>query len=175
MTNYSEDILLPEKTGARVGNGIVCITGPKGELTRNLFNPKSTITLSDARITITFKKFAKKEKTLLGTTKAHIKNMIKGVNEPFVYGLKICSGHFPMNVTIKDRQLIVKNFIGEKTPRTLNIKNGASVNVQGDEITVESIDKEVAGMTAGAIEKLMKRPGFDRRVFQPGIYITKKP
>jgi large subunit ribosomal protein L6 len=100
--------------------------------------------------------------------------MIKGVQEGFTYKLKICSGHFPMSVALKGNTFEIKNFIGEKVPRTLKIKQGADVKIEGDQITVHATDKELAGTTAGAIEKLTRRPGFDKRIFQDGIYITEK-
>ena len=79
-----------------------------------------------------------------------------------------------MNVSLKGDVLEIKNFIGEKVPRTLKIRPGASVKINGDEIVVEAINKEIAGQTAGSIEKLTKRPGFDKRIFQDGIYIVEK-
>ena len=100
--------------------------------------------------------------------------MAKGVLEGYKYTLKICSGHFPMNVSVGGGQLIVKNFFGEKVPRTLEFSKSAKVTIEGEIIHVESTDKEIAGQVAAAIEQLTRRPGFDTRVFQDGIYITNK-
>ena len=100
--------------------------------------------------------------------------MIKGVQKPYVYTLKICSGHFPMNVSVSGEKFIVKNFLGEKTPRILNVKPGVSVKVEGDHITVESADKGLASQVSADIEQLTRRPGFDTRVFQDGCYIIVK-
>ena len=46
--------------------------------------------------------------------------------------------------------------------------------VEGEIVTVNHCDIEVAGQTAADIEQLTRRPGFDPRIFQDGIYITKK-
>jgi len=51
--------------------------------------------------------------------------MIRGVTEGYTYKLKICSGHFPMNVSLKGDVLEIKNFIGESVPRKLKIKEGS--------------------------------------------------
>ena len=79
-----------------------------------------------------------------------------------------------MNVSVNKNQIIIKNFIGERHPRTLTIKEGVTVKVEGDIINVESSDKELAGTAASDIEKLTKRTDFDGRIFQDGIYIINK-
>ena len=111
---------------------------------------------------------------MLKTYRAHVKNLIKGVNEKFVYKLKICSSHFPMNVSISNNQFIVKNFLGEKSPRMMNIKDDVEVKINGDIIEVSSCNKEKAGNVASDIELLTKKVGKDVRVFQDGIYIVDK-
>ena len=79
-----------------------------------------------------------------------------------------------MNVSVNNDQLIIKNFIGEKYPRILQLKTGATVKIEGDKINVESVDKEIAGTVASDIEQLTRRPGFDTRIFEDGIYIISK-
>ena len=79
-----------------------------------------------------------------------------------------------MNVSIKDKTFEIKNFIGEKVPRVLKIKDTVDVKLEGDMVIVESISKECAGQMAASIEQLTRRPGFDTRVFQDGIFITYK-
>ena len=56
-----------------------------------------------------------------------------------------------MNVSVNNNQFVVKNFIGEKIPRILDLNNGVKVSVNGEEIVVEGIDKEMAGLMAGRI------------------------
>ena len=46
--------------------------------------------------------------------------------------------------------------------------------MEGNLIYVESCDKELAGQVAADIEQTTRRPGFDRRIFQDGIYIIEK-
>ncbi|MBU0536356.1 MAG: 50S ribosomal protein L6, partial [Nanoarchaeota archaeon] len=128
----------------------------------------------DNVLIIKAKNACKKEKTVMGTFRAHIKNMIKGVNEGHIYKLKICSGHFPMNVAMSGKDFSVSNFLGEKTPRKMIIKEGAKIKIEGEHIIVESTNKEIAGQTAANIETLTKIKGRDKRIFQDGIYIIEK-
>ena len=53
------------------------------------------------------------------------------------------------------------------------IKAGAEVKLDGI-INITSPDKEIAGQISADIEQLTRRPGFDTRVFQDGIYIINK-
>ena len=111
---------------------------------------------------------------ILGTLKSHINNMVKGVKEGFDYELKICSGHFPMNVSLDNGEVIVKNFLGESVPRKKKMQSGAEIIIKGNDITVTSADKEKAGQVAASIESLTRITNKDRRIFQDGIYITHK-
>ncbi|MEM4267282.1 MAG: 50S ribosomal protein L6 [Candidatus Woesearchaeota archaeon] len=174
ILNYQETIALPHGVKATLANTKIRISGPKGELEREINDPTIKVQTEPDKIIFIVKKLTKKQKTRLGTIKAHIKNMFKGVTQGHHYKLKICSGHFPMNVTFSGNQLSVKNFLGEKVPRVLKIKQGVNVKIEGDIITLESIDKEACGQTASAIELLMKRADYDKRIFQDGIYIIDK-
>ncbi len=169
-----EKIAVPEGVEVKIEDGIVAVKGSKGECKKSLANPRITIVVKEREVVLSAKNATKREKTGMGSYIAHIKNMIKGVSEGHIYKLKICSGHFPMNVSVSGNQFIVKNFLGEKQPRTLNIKAGADVKVEGDIITVGSCDKELAGQAAAGIENLTKITNRDLRIFQDGIYITEK-
>lgn len=169
-----EKLSLPNGCEFKQEKTKITVKGPKGEITRILPDKQISVAKKGEDLVISYEKSSKKEKKNLFTTRAHLKNMIKGVQEGFTYKLKICSGHFPMSVAIKNGVLEIKNFIGEKVPRTLKLKTGVDVKIEGDLITVYAVDKELAGLTAGAIEKLTRRPGFDKRIFQDGIYIIEK-
>ncbi len=171
----TEEITTPEKVTIILDNGTVKVKGPKGELERKLLHPRVKITQEDNKIIFTAVKKSKLDKKMMYTCRAHLNNMIKGVQEGFTCKLKICSGHFPMNVSVANNELSIKNFIGEKVPRKLKLDPKITVAVQGEEITIQGIDRELVGQTAGSIEKITRRSSFDRRIFQQGIYITEKP
>lgn len=171
--DIDETIEIPD--GIQVtGDREILVKGPKGELKRVLTFPRVSISVSGKEIRVSAKGATKREKKMVYTYAAHIRNMILGVQEPWVYKLKVCASHFPMNVSVSGKEFIVKNFLGEKVPRKLPIKEGVSVKVDGKDVIVESIDKELAGNTASEIELLTVVKGRDLRVFQDGIYITEK-
>ncbi len=171
--SMEREIELPSGITATMTKNSVTIKG-KVELTRKINDPLVKIKTENNKITLTCKKGTKRQKRMMNSFAAHIKNMIEGVQKPFQYRLKVCSGHFPMNVSTSGNQLIIKNFLGEKSPRTLTLKQGTTVKIEGDQILVESHDKDLAGAMASDIELLTSKSNKDLRVFQDGIYITEK-
>lgn len=169
-----EIVELPEGIKFSYENGMARVESQKGSVEKRLLNPKVNIVLDGNKVRIFAKKATKNEKKIIGSFRSHIFNMIKGVQDGFVYKLKICSGHFPMSVSVKEGDFIVKNFIGERVPRVLKLKKGVDVKVEGDIVVVSSINKELAGQTSASIEQLTRRPGYDKRIFQDGIYIIEK-
>jgi large subunit ribosomal protein L6 len=172
----TEKIQIPEGVQIAVDGNSVTGKGPKGEVTRKLSSQRIDVKVEGNEIilTKTSPKLSKKDKMFMNTYRAHMRNLVKGVSEGITYKLKICSGHFPMNVSVKGNILEVKNYLGESVPRKLVLKEGVKVSVDGDVITLDGHTKEVVGTVASDIEQLMRITNRDRRIFQDGIYIIEK-
>lgn len=155
---------------------MIKVKGPKGEIIRKLFHPRIKISVTPESVIVMpqTKKENKKDKMFVNTFVSHIKNLMAGVRDGFEYKLKICSGHFPMTVSVAGNELIVKNFLGEKVPRKVKLPDGAKVVVQGEEIIVNALNKETAGQAAAKIEQLTRITNRDKRIFQDGCYIINK-
>jgi large subunit ribosomal protein L6 len=169
-----EELEVPEGVEIKVDEGIATAKGAKGECKKKLLDPKVAITVKEGKVVFSAKKATRREKTRVWTYISHVKNLMKGAAEGHVYRLKVCSGHFPMNVSVSGNEFVVKNFLGEKQPRTLKVREGVGIKVEGEIINVESCDKELAGQTAADIENLTRITNRDLRIFQDGIYITEK-
>lgn len=170
MAGKIEDIIeLPENVNASAKGSVITFKGPKGEVTKDFFAENLTVSVGSGNITISAPNNTKRERKIAGSFKAHIKNIIKGVVDGHHLKMKILSGHFPMTVSVSGREFSVKNFFGEKTARTFTLPEDVDVKVKGDEIYIESCDKELVGIAMGSIEKLTRRTNFDRRIFQDGI------
>jgi large subunit ribosomal protein L6 len=172
--DLKKEIELPDGVTVQLNKAVLTIKGAKGEVNRDFIHPKANVLVEQNKIVLSALKATKREKTLLGTMASHIKNMIAGVQEPFTYKVKICSGHFPMNVSVSGKDLVVKNFLGESVPRKVELIEGTNVKVNGDEIVIVGVDKEKAGQMAARIENLCRITNRDTRIFQDGCYITHK-
>ena len=172
-SKITSELELPKEVTVEFDLQRLTIKGPKGEVQRQM--PKQVrARIEGTKIIFESGRDTKENKKLLGSLTAHIKNIFRGTVENHNYTLKICAGHFPMTVTVLDNKLHVKNFLGEKVPRILKLKTGAVVKVDGQFIHVSSASKELAGQVSADIEQLTRRPGFDTRVFQDGLYIIMK-
>ena len=168
----AERINVPEKTEVSITDGTIRIKGKNGEVSLKVAYPQLAITKENNDVVVKANSKAKRHKRMVYTYASHIRNMIRGANEGYIYRLKICSGHFPMTVKVDGKFVVISNFLGEKTPRKAPILDGVKVVVSGEAITVESSDLNNAGQTAANIETATKIRNRDRRVFQDGIYIT---
>ncbi len=174
MNDIDYKVEFPSSVSIEVDGSVLKVTGPQGAIVKKMPSQRVKISQSGNFINLVSEKPTQREKKLTNTYRAHIRHMIVGVMEGHTYKLKICSGHFPMKVTLNDDTLEVKNFLGENRPRLLKIKPGADVKVDGENITVTSPNKEIAGQVAADIEQLTRITNKDRRIFQDGIYIVEK-
>ncbi len=167
---------IPEEVTVRVADdATVTVQGPGGEQSRNLAHPDIEIAVEDDEVRIYATPARRKTAALVGTFTGHVRNMVQGVADAFEAELKIVSSHFPIKARVDGDQVVIDNFLGEKAPRRADILGDAEVQVSGEDVTVTGPNKEHVGQTASNIEKATYVSGFDPRVFQDGIYITKKP
>ena len=171
--NITEEIDIPEGVDVTLGDDVT-IKGPQGEVSRKFTYPNISMKKEDNKIILETNFPKKKDKSMVGTTRAHISNMITGVTDGFTYHMKIVFAHFPMTVKVSGDKVNIDNFLGERHTRTAKIVGTAKVNVKGDEVTVTGINKEDVGQTMANLEQATKIKGRDPRVFQDGIYLVDK-
>ncbi|MFN3527655.1 MAG: 50S ribosomal protein L6 [Candidatus Altarchaeaceae archaeon] len=169
-----ERIKIPEGNSVEILNGTITVKGKYGKVERK-FNPYFiNIYVENNEIVLKTKKDKRRDKALLYTMVAHIKNMFHGVNDKIIYKLKLVYSHFPVSLEVKGNELLIKNFLGEKVPRRAKILDGVSCKISGKDIILEGVDIEKVSQTAANMEIATKVTKRDRRVFQDGIYITEK-
>ena len=170
----TKSVAIPAGIEVKAEKNIIIVKGPKAELRREFPSKVIEIVSADGKFEVKAKEETAFARTLVGSYTSHIKNMVHGVQAPYIYTLKVTYTHFPMTVSVSGTEFQVQNFLGAKKPIKVKLPAGVKVSIQNDIIKVESADLELAGKAATLIEQSTRLSGRDRRVFQDGIYITQK-
>ncbi|MBI4162755.1 MAG: 50S ribosomal protein L6 [Candidatus Aenigmarchaeota archaeon] len=170
-------ISIVDKADVKVDGRKLIVKGPLGELRKNFDDPR----FLDVKMDVDNNQFIvscgnknRKINAMVGTIAAHARNMMKGVTEGYAYELRIIFKHFPINISAKDNEIQIKNFLGEKSVRTAQILGKTDVKIDKESVIVKGINKEDVGQTAANIELACKLRNRDRRIFQDGIFIFNK-
>lgn len=169
-----QEIEIPDGVTVDIAGPQVTVKGPNGQLSRRLTHPRVKIQKTDGKVLVLSEFPRVREKSLVGTFTAHIKNMIHGAEKDFEYQMKIVYSHFPMKVNVRGDKFVIENFMGERAPRHADIYENVKVAVKGSDVIVTGNDIELVGQTAANIERATRIKGYDPRVFQDGIYIVHK-
>ncbi|MCU0849944.1 MAG: 50S ribosomal protein L6 [Candidatus Thermoplasmatota archaeon] len=170
-----EEIKIPDGVQITVEGKTIHVKGQKGALAKVLSHPKIQVSVSGNVVQIICAQSPRRrEKALIGTFKAHIRNMIKGVSQGYECKMKTVFSHFPIKTSVEGNQLLIQNFLGERFARRAEILENVKVDIKGESIILTAIDKEKVGQTAANIERATKVKNRDIRVFQDGIYIVKR-
>lgn len=165
---------IPDGVSVTYEGYVFSASGKKGNNQRFIWYPGIMIEATDLEVTVDAVSSRKKQKAMVGTLASHINNMMKGVSDGFEYRMKVVYSHFPMQIKVEGKKLVIGNFLGEKSPRVANILGETKIKTSADEVIVTGINKEDVGQTAANIEQKTKIKRFDPRVFQDGIYIVEK-
>lgn len=166
---------IPDDVSAEIDHLDLTIEGPNGSVTRRLWYPDVTVDVEDGQVVIASEESDAKTNATVGTFESHVTNMIHGVTEGWTYEMEVFYAHFPMQVTVEGDEVVIENFLGEKAPRTAQIRGDTDVQIDGEELTLTGPSIEDVGQTAADIEQLTKVTDKDSRVFQDGVYIVEKP
>lgn len=174
MEKFKERISILEGVNVEIEGGLIKVSGPKGELQRELEFPGISIEKKDKEIVVSTEIPRRRERAIVGTFASHIRNMMVGVSKGFERKLRIVYSHFPIQVKVMGDVVSISNFLGERKPRKVKILGNSNVQVSGDEVIVTGIDKELVSQTAANIEQATRIRRFDPRVFQDGIYVVEE-
>lgn len=139
-------IIIPEKTTVTIVEKTVTVTGPLGTLMRT-FKPVVDITIEADGMHVVLNNHHRDFKALLGTTVAHIKNMVAGVNTAYVKKLMIEGVGYKADA--KGQTLTMA--LGFSHPVKLEAPVGVTVITEKGSMTISGIDKEVVGQFAAVV------------------------
>jgi large subunit ribosomal protein L6 len=175
VKEIARKIKIPGGVSTSLSQDVFTASGPKGTVERKFWFPGIKIDVREREVLVDAESVRIEQKAMVGTFASHIKNLVKGVSEGFECKMTIVYAHFPMQVKVEGKTLVIGNFLGEKKPRVARILGDTDVKVSGNEVFISGINKEDVGQTAANIEQKTKIRRFDPRVFQDGIYIVQKP
>jgi large subunit ribosomal protein L6 len=167
-------VKIPQGVKVQVDGPVLRVTGPKGELERNVRFPQVIVTCDSKEVIISTESRRKEIMAMIGTFEAHTRNMCKGVHDGFEYRMKVVYSHFPIQLKLQGNRLEINNFLGEKKARYAHIENGVSAKVASDEVVLTGINRELVGTSAANIEHATHIRDRDPRVFQDGIFIVQR-
>jgi len=164
---------IPEDVSVEVQENVLRVKGPKATLEKHFDEKTVLVKVEGKEVSVsTKKKPSRKTRAIANAVEAHLKNMFEGCRAPFTKKLQVVYAHFPVSIEVKEKTVLIKNFLGEKTPRKATIVGDTVVTATGQQITVSGNDKEAVGQTAANIVRATKIVGKDVRVFQDGIYYS---
>ena len=167
-------VAIPEGVTATLQGRSLAIKGKLGEAKKNFDKINVNIAVEGNRVVFTPFSAKKRDNVIINTVSSIVNNMVTGVTKGYTYKVKVVYAHFPITVKTKGRQILVENFIGERSPRIAEIVGDTKVSVEGDDVIVKGVSLEDVGQTAANVELATKIKRKDQRVFLDGLYIYHK-
>ncbi len=172
------EIQIPEGISVEVSDKKLIVRGPLGEIYKDFTKVPVNFYVENGLVKFRIYMKGKKGYALVNTIKSKLNNLFIGVQKGFTYKMKVYYVHFPMSVEVKDDEVIIKNFTGERGVRRAKIMPGVSVKVvkkgPDTELIITGLDKEAVGQTAANIHLACRTKNKDPRVFLDGIYLYYK-
>lgn len=165
---------LPQDVTASFEGRTLVVKGKLGECRKDLLKVNVELAIRGNNVSITPFSKKKKDNVVVNTVLSLVNNMVTGVTKGYTYKLKVVYAHFPITVKTKGDQILVENFIGERSPRIAKIVGNCKVSVEGDDVLVKGVSVEEVGQTAANVELATKIKRKDQRVFLDGVYIYEK-
>lgn len=167
----NKPIVIPAGVTVEVKDNTITVKGAKGELTYT-FNPDITVKVEGADIHVTRPSDDKNHRSLHGTTRANIHNMVVGVSDGFEKIIEIVGVGY--RAQLQGTTLVIS--AGFSHPVNLVVPEGLKVTVPSPtEIHVLGCDKQLVGEFAANIRKIRKPEPYKGKGFHyQGEYIRRK-
>ena len=165
--------VIPLPAGVELTNkdNVVTVKGPKGELTRT-FSKDIDIRVEGTEVTLHRPNDTKEMKTIHGTTRALLNNMIHGVSEGFKKELEMRGVGY--RAQLQGKKLVLS--VGKSHPDEVEAPEGITFELPNPTtIVVSGISKEVVGQTAAYIRSLRSpEPYKGKGIRYVGEFVRRK-
>lgn len=140
-------VVIPSGVTVELNGTTATVKGPKGELTREL-SPAISLEIVDNEITFTRPNDAKENRSIHGTTRSLIANMIEGVSEGFKKELELIGVGY--RAQKQGNKLVLS--VGLSHPVEFEASEGVDFEVPSNtQIVVQGFNKEKVGELAANI------------------------
>jgi len=141
-------IEIPTGVDVKITGSHVKIKGPKGEM-EFTFSPSIELSLKDSEIIVTRPSDTREMRSLHGTTRALIQNMVTGVKDGFQKELQLVGVGY--RATMQGNNLVLN--VGYSHPVEVEPPQGVSFEVgdRAQQVFISGIDKQKVGQIAADI------------------------
>ena len=165
--------VIPLPAGVELTNkdNVVTVKGPKGELTRT-FSKDIDIRVEGTEVTLHRPNDSKEMKTIHGTTRALLNNMVVGVSEGFKKELEMRGVGY--RAQLQGNKLVLA--VGKSHPDEVEAPEGITFELPNPTtIVISGISKEVVGQTAAYVRSLRSpEPYKGKGIRYVGEYVRLK-
>ncbi|MFS9078582.1 50S ribosomal protein L6 [Streptococcus infantis] len=164
-------IVLPAGVEIINNDNVVTVKGPKGELTRE-FSKDIEIRVEGTEVTLHRPNDSKEMKTIHGTTRALLNNMVVGVSEGFKKQLEMRGVGY--RAQLQGNKLVLA--VGKSHPDEVEAPEGITFELPNPtNIVISGISKEVVGQTAAYVRSLRSpEPYKGKGIRYVGEYVRLK-
>lgn len=162
---------IPEGIEITNDNNLVTVKGPKGELTQQLHSDM-IINIGDKELTVERPNNSKLNRSLHGTTRSLVANMVEGVSKGFEKALEIHGVGY--RAQKQGNKLIVS--AGYSHPVEVEQPEGIEIEVPTNtQVIIKGIDKELVGAVSSKIRAIRKpEPYKGKGIRYVGEFVRRK-
>ena len=164
-------ITIPAGVEVSIVDNFATVKGPKGEL-KQQFDKDMTFNIEGNEITVVRPSDSKRHRTIHGTTRAILANMIEGVSAGFKKELELIGVGY--RAQMQGKKLVLS--VGYSHPVEFEEIEGIKLGVEGNtKVSIEGINKEVVGQYAAKVRAVRPpEPYKGKGIRYVGEYVRRK-
>ncbi|MDU3923316.1 MAG: 50S ribosomal protein L6 [Staphylococcus aureus] len=164
-------ITVPAGVEVNIVDNFATVKGPKGEL-KQQFDKDMTFNIEGSEITVVRPSDSKRHRTVHGTTRAILANMVEGVSAGFKKELELIGVGY--RAQMQGKKLVLS--VGYSHPVEFEEIEGIKLGVEGNtKVSIEGINKEVVGQYAAKVRAVRPpEPYKGKGIRYVGEYVRRK-
>jgi large subunit ribosomal protein L6 len=174
LNKFATEVQIPENVKVTFKSNMLNVEGPLGKTYKNFKKIPVDIQINDNTISLKAQGTRNSNYAIMNTARSLIRNILEGVVEGYTIKMKIVFSHFPINVKVEGKKVLIENFQGERAPRITKIWGETKVMPKSDDVIITGHVLTDVSQTAAEIENGSKVKNKDHRVFLDGIYKFEK-